>query len=108
MKDTRKLGGTGVFIIIIIFFFSCSFSIQPIRQYEPGTGYLLQPRPQVPFSWLWRWAQRWAHHLQSQGKATWGRGCTCREDHEPTIADRGRGGGGGGGGGLVLGLGLGT
>ena len=61
---------------------------QLIRQYEPGTGYFLQPRPQVPFSWLWRWA----HHLQSQGKATWGRGCTCHEDHEPTIADRGRGG----------------
>ena len=57
-----------------------------IKNCPAGTGHLLQPRPQVDFSWLWRWAPR----FQSQGKATWGRGCTCYADHEPTITDRGR------------------
>ena len=84
MKGTRKLGGTGVFIFFMFFLNSADPTIS-----EPGTGYLLQSRSQADFSWL----SRWAPHLQSQEKATWGRGCTCYAGHEPTITDRGGGGG---------------
>ena len=55
MKDTRKLGGAGVFIFFMFFLNSADPTIS-----EPGTGYLLQPRSHVDFSWLWRWPP----HLQ--------------------------------------------
>ena len=87
MKDTRKLGGAGVFSFYMFFLNSADPTIS-----EPGTGsacYNLVPRS-GRFSWL----RRWAPHLQSLGKATWGQGCTCYADHEPTITDRGGWGGG--------------
>ena len=77
---TRKRGGAGVIIIFFFFLNSADSTIS-----EPGTSYLLQPRPQVDFSWGWRWAP----HLQSHEKSTWGRGCTYYADHEPIITDQG-------------------
>ena len=76
-----KKCGAGVFIFFMFFLNSADATIS-----EPGTGYLLQPRSHVDFSLL--------SHLQSQGKASLGRGCTCYAGHEPTITDRGGGGGG--------------
>ena len=51
-KDTRKLGGAGVFI----FFHVLSQFSRPDYLGARNRLGLLQPRPQVAFSWLWRWA----------------------------------------------------
>ena len=47
MKDTRKLGGAGVFIFFMFFLNSADPTTS-----EPGTGYLLQPRSHVDFSFF--------------------------------------------------------
>ena len=89
VKDNHEMrneggGGGNLAGQAFLLFFFMFFLNSADPTISAGKSYLLQPRPQVDFSWLWRWAP----HLQSQGKATWGRGFTCNADHEPIITDQ--------------------